>query len=288
MMRILICHIWKWGKTMERAGHINGCSRKAGRAVSSLMVCAALVLAAGQAAAEGRDDLDLPQPPAIATDDEYGFTDGAKAFVCSEMGFLSFVWGIDEELRSRQFPGATVQYANGLIVLAETLEVHGITTMQSAYLSREPAGTWVFSGFRGTVPISDRCTDITAELAESFPDLAVAASWGMPEVSKRVVLFEALEDDLRTRLELAELERDAVKSEVAGLREQMTGLETELVTARMAVCEMATQTQSLLTRASFDGEAGAPPKFGELLAEAAGLADCIEGAVLVNSTGEDQ
>ena len=30
----------------------------------------------------------------------------------------------------------------------------------------------------------------------------------MPEVERRVALFDALEDDLRTRLELAELERD--------------------------------------------------------------------------------
>jgi hypothetical protein len=135
------------------------------------------------------------------------------------------------------------------------------------------------------VPVSDRCTDITADLAESFVDLALAASWGMPEVSKRVVLFDALEDDLRTRLELAELERDSAQTEFAALREEMAGLETELVTARMAVCEMATQTQAMLVRASSDGETGAPAGLGDLLAETAGLSDCIEGTVLTTSAG---
>lgn len=264
---------------------MNGRDRQGNGTRLGLALCGAALLSAGGAIAEESQDLAAPPLAVVETEDPHGFAEGAKAFVCDDLGFLSFVWGIDEELRSRQFPGAAVQYADDLIVVAETLEIHGITTMQSAYLSRDPSGSWTYSGFRGTVPVSDRCADITAELAASFADIALAASWGMPEVQKRVGLFDALEDDLRTRLDLAELERDAALTETAALRDEMAGLETELVTARMAVCEMATQTQSLLTRASFDGDAGAPAGFGELLAEAAGLAECIEGAVMVTSTG---
>jgi hypothetical protein len=252
------------------------------------LLCGAVILGGSQAAAEEVEDLPASPPAVQVAENAHELADGAKAFVCDDIGFLSFVWGIDEELRSRQFPGATVQYASGLIVIAETLEIHGITTMQSAYLARGQAGTWDFSGFRGTTPVSDRCTDITADLAESFVDLALAASWGMSEVSKRIGLFDALEDDLRTRLELAEFERDAVTTEVAELRREMDGLETELVSARMAVCEMATQTHTLLTRASFDGETGVPPAFGDLLAETAALTDCIQDTVLVNAPGEEK
>lgn len=255
------------------------------RAASLKLGVLCAILTVGQAAAEEARDVTVIQL-AVETEDPHGFVDGAKAFACDDVGFLSFVRGKNETLRSRQFPGATVQYANGLIVVAEMLEINGMTTAQSAYLSRDPAGTWTYTGFRGTVPVSDRCTDITGELAKSFVDLALAASWGMPEVSKRVGLFDALEDDLRTRLELAELERDGAKAEFAALREEMSGLETELVTARMAVCEMATQTQLLLTRASFDGDAGAPARYRDLVAETAALTDCIDSTVLVTSTGE--
>jgi len=249
------------------------------------LLCCVSVLAGSHATADESQDVAAPPLAGIDMEDPQGFAEGARALVCDDLGFLSFVWGIDEELRSRQFPSAVVQYAEGLIVVTEMLEIHGITTTQSAYLTREAAGIWTYSGFRGTVPVADRCTDITAQLAESFVDLALAASWGMPEVAKRVGLFEALEDDLRTRLELAELEREAVKAEEIALRDEMSGLETELVTARMAVCEIATHTQALLTLASFEEDAAPPTGFGDLLAETAALTECIEDAVLVTSTG---
>ena len=250
-------------------------------------LCGVAIMAAGNAAA---DESGTVSPPTLALadiEDPRGFEKGARALVCNEFGFVSFVWGIDDELRSRQFPTATIQYSDGLIVVTDTLEIHGMTTMQSSYLAHASADTWTYSGFRGTVPVADRCTDITAELAESFVDLALAASWGMPDVARRVELFDALEDDLRTRLALAELEREAVEIQAAALRNEMAGLETELVTARMAVCEMATHTQGLLTLASFDGDAGAPTGFVDLLAETAALSDCIEDTVLVTATGSE-
>jgi hypothetical protein len=55
----------------------------------------------------------------------------------------------------------------------------------------------------------------------------------------------------------------------------------------MAVCEMATHTQGLLTQASFDGDAGAPTGFVDLLAETAAFSGCIEDMVLVTATGSE-
>jgi hypothetical protein len=217
-----------------------------------------------------------------------GIEDGAKALFCENLGFMSFVRGVDERLRSPQFPGATVQSGDGLIVLTSALEIQGITAEQSSYLTRGEEDRWTFTGFRGTEPVADRCTDITKDLAGSFRDLALAASWGMPEVERRVALFDALEDDLRTRLELAEFERDALLTDSDMMRQQVAGLTTELVTARMAICEIATQTQGLLTNASFGPEGGTPPAgFAELLAEASTMSECIEGTTMTVGTSQD-
>ena len=249
--------------------------------------CAAIALAASQATADEGQIASAPPETAALTEKSSGSADGVKALVCDELGFLSIFGGIDEELRVRQFSGATVQHADGLIVVTNTQEIHGITTLQSGYFIRASARTWTYAGFRGTEPIADRCTDITTELADSFVALALAASWGMPEVERRVDLFEALEDDLRTRLELAELEREALQIEAAALREEISGLETELVTTRMAFCEIANQTQGLLTWTSFDGDTAAPAAFIDLLAEATTLSECLEDTVVVTSTGPD-
>jgi hypothetical protein len=217
-----------------------------------------------------------------------GIEDGAKALFCENLGFMSFVRGIDERLRSPQFPGASVQSTDGLIVLTSALEIQGITAEQSSYLTRGEEARWTFTGFRGTEPVADRCTDITKDLAGSFRDLALAASWGMPEVQRRVALFDALEDDLRTRLELAELERDALLTDADTMRQQVAGLTTELVTARMAICEIATQTQGLLTNASFGPEGGTPPAgFAELLAEASTMSECIAGTTMTVGTSQE-
>lgn len=217
-----------------------------------------------------------------------GIEDGAKALFCENLGFMSFVRGIDEQLRSPQFPGASVQSTDGLIVLTSALEIQGITAEQSSYLIRGEEARWTFTGFRGTEPVADRCTDITKDLAGSFRDLALAASWGMPEVQRRVALFDALEDDLRTRLELAELERDALLTDGETMRQQVAGLTTELVTARMAICEIATQTQGLLTNASFGSEGGTPPTgFAELLAEASTMSECIAGTTMTVGTSQE-
>jgi hypothetical protein len=217
-----------------------------------------------------------------------GIEDGAKALFCENLGFMSFVKGLDERLRSPQFPGASVQSTDGLIVLTSALEIQGITAEQSSYLTRGVEDRWTFTGFRGTEPVADRCTDITKDLAGSFRDLALAASWGMPEVERRVALFDALEDDLRTRLELAELERDALLTDSDTMRQQVAGLTTELVTARMAICEIATQTQGLLTNASFGPEGGTPPAgFAELLAEASTMSECIAGTTMTVGTSQE-
>jgi hypothetical protein len=217
-----------------------------------------------------------------------GIEDGAKALFCENLGFMSFVRGIDERLRSPQFPGASVQSTDGLIVLTSALEIQGITAEQSSYLTRGEEARWTFTGFRGTEPVADRCTDITKDLAGSFRDLALAASWGMPEVQRRVALFDALEDDLRTRLELAEFERDALLTDADTMRQQVAGLTTELVTARMAICEIATQTQGLLTNASFGPEGGTPPAgFAELLAEASTMSECIAGTTMTVGTSQE-
>jgi hypothetical protein len=217
-----------------------------------------------------------------------GTEDGAKALFCDQLGFMSFVRGVDERLRSPQFPGATVQSAEGLIVLTSALEVQGITADQSSYLTQGEGNRWTFAGFRGTEPVADRCTDITADLKASFTDLAMAAAWGLPEVERRVSLFDALEDDLRTRLELAELERDALLTDAEAMRQDVAGLTTELVTARMAICEIAAQTQGLLTNASFGPEGGTPPAgFAELLAEASTMSECIEGTTMTVGTSQD-
>jgi hypothetical protein len=233
-----------------------------------------------------------PAPEAVAEAEPQplseGIEDGAKALFCEQLGFMSFVKGIDERLRSPQFPGAAVQSTEGLIVLTSALEIQGITAEQSSYLTRGAEDRWTFTGFRGTEPVADRCTDITKDLAGSFRDLALAASWGMPEVERRVALFDALEDDLRTRLELAELERDALLTDADSMRQQVAGLTTELVTARMAICEIATQTQGLLTKASFGPEGGSPPAgFAELLAEASTMSECIEGITMTVGTSQD-
>jgi hypothetical protein len=233
-----------------------------------------------------------PAPVAIAEAEPQplleGIEDGAKALFCENLGFMSFVRGVDERLRSPQFPGASVQSTDGLIVLTSALEIQGITAEQSSYLTRGEEDRWTFTGFQGTEPVADRCTDITKDLAGSFRDLALAASWGMPEVERRVALFDALEDDLRTRLELAELERDALLTDSDAMRQQVAGLTTELVTARMAICEIATQTQGLLTNASFGPEGGTPPAgFAELLAEASTMSECIEGTTMTVGTSQE-
>jgi len=248
------------------------------------LLCGAAAFAAGVALANAED---MPPAAAALPKAPAGFEDGAKAFFCEGFGFVAFVRGIDQNLRSPQFPGATVQSADGLIVLTATLDIQGITTQQSSYLTRAAGDSWSYSGFQGTAPLADRCTDITQELAGSFATLALAASWGMPAVQRRIGLFDALEDDLRTRLDLAEMERDALLTDADAMREQAAGLTTELVTARMAICEIATQTQGLLRQASFGPDAGAPARFTDLLAEAATMSDCIAGTVMTVGTSQD-
>lgn len=213
-----------------------------------------------------------------------GFVDGARAMMCNEIGFMSFVWGIDDELRSPQFPGAKVQYADGLIALTDDHEINGIKIQQSAYLTFLRPGQWSYSGYRSTQPVSDTCVDITSALEESFVDLALAASWGMPKVRERVRVFDLLEDDLRTRLELARHERDEIRVEAAALRNDLAGLETELATARMAVCEIASHTRDLLVQASSGTTShSAPEGFFATLAEVDAFDDCLSEAIFVTS-----
>ncbi len=288
MMSIRAFHIWDIGGwNMSRT---NRSARSSGRMAIALLSVAA-IMAADSAMANGHDMSAAP-PIVVAASEAApvlpGVEDGARALFCEEIGFLSFVRGIDERLRSPQFPGATVQAADGFIVLTATLETRGIAAEQSSYLTRGEADRWTFTGFRGTEPVADRCTDITKDLAGSFRDLALAAAWGLPEVQRRVALFDALEDDLRTRLELAELERDALLTDADTMRQQVAGLTTELVTARMAICEIATQTQGLLTQASFGPEGGTPPAgFAELLAEASTMSECIAGTTMTVGTSQE-
>ncbi len=244
-----------------------------------------IAMAGGSALAAG-DAVEAQSAPLTVLDieDPRGFSEGARVLMCDEIGFLSFVWGIDEELRSPQFPGAEVQYADGLIAITDEVEINGISVRQSAFLSHLASGDWGYSGYRGTMPVADTCADITADLSESFVDLALAASWGMPQVRQRVDLFDALEDDLRTRLELAELEGRKARDEAEALRVDLAGLETEIETARMAVCEIATHTQGLLVEASAGGGAETPEAFVNALAEVGALTDCIDDAVMVSGS----
>lgn len=281
-------HIWDIGGwNMSRT---NRSAHSRGRTAAALLWGAAM-MAAGGAMANG-EDLSSAPPLVVAAPEARTqlpeIDEGARALFCETLGFLSFVRGVDERLRSPQFPGATVQSGDGLIVLTAALEIQGITAEQSSYLTRGEADRWTFTGLQGTAPVADRCTDITKELAGSFRDLALAAAWGLPEVERRVALFDALEDDLRTRLELAELERDALLTDADAMRSQVAGLTTELVTARMAICEIATQTRGLLTQASFGPDGGTPPAgFAELLAEASTMSECIAGTTMTVGTSPD-
>ena len=241
--------------------------------------------AGGEAANDEMSIGSATELSVVGIEEPGGFSEGARAMVCEERGFVSFVWGIDEELRSPQFPGATVQYADGLIVVTDDQELNGISIRQSSYMTFVPPRGWTFAGYRGTVPMSESCIDITDPLADSFTDLAMAASWGMPKIEKRVEIFDLLEDDLRTRLELAERDRDRVIEDAAALRQNLESLETELATARMAVCEIATHTQGILSRASFNGSAEADAGFVDALAEMGSFSDCIDDAIFVNATG---
>ncbi|MBY6067242.1 hypothetical protein KUW17_10860 [Leisingera aquaemixtae] len=248
-------------------------------------------IAAIGSTANGEEYIE-PEMPGVQVAN--AFEEGARAMMCEKVGFLSFVWAIDQELKSPQFPDASVQYSDSLIAVTRDRSINGISVPQSEFLWREAPRKWKYSGFDGIEPVTDSCTDITAEIAASFMDFAEAASWGLPDLEQRAVLFDALEDDLRTRLELAQIERDEAKQELVALRDENSGLETELSLARLAVCEISSRTQEMLVNASAVSAPAGLAEFSHNAARLFGGEDCngtieenieekIENAVFVST-----
>jgi hypothetical protein len=276
------CHIWT-GKGVEmnkatRPQRAPG-QRSLGRvAPIALAACACL---GAPAWAEQADAGAAPRLE-IAS----GFDAGARVMMCDKTGFVSIVRTPDAGLRSPQFPASEVRMSDDLIILSGEQRVQDIAVPQSAFLWADAPGSWVFSGFDGLVPVTDRCRDITAEVAASFVDIAMATAWGMPKVDQRVALFDALEDDLRTRLELAEADRDAAHEQLAIQREAVEILDTELALARMAVCELASQTQEMLVTVSASEQTEDLATLAVSLGQSFGAETCrqaVEGAVFVRS-----
>lgn len=216
-------------------------------------------------------------------------SDGAKAMVCEKIGFLAIVRDIDGTLVSPQFPHLDIQHSDQVFALTDAdAELNGMKINFTSFLRFEQPDRWVFTGFDGTSPFVDDCRDITSDLAFSFRKIAVGASWGLPHVRKRVELFDAFEDDMRTRLELTDLERQSLEEQNEDLQMQVTSLHAELDELRLAACKRSLRSGQLLFTAgpgtnAETGDAGPP----DPLSFTTPLWDCVEDTVLVNFAGAE-
>lgn len=202
--------------------------------------------------------------------------DGAKAMVCEKVGFLAILRDADGRLSSPQFPAIEIRYSDGLFALIEAeSEVQGLQVPYTTFIRYHGPETWILSGFEGTTPFIDSCRDITADLAFSFSKIAFAASWGIPHINERANLFAALEDDLRTRLELATLEKEELAEANLRLVGQIDEISGELAEVRLVACELAGVADTLVVEAALGGPSG----------EDKLLEGCVDDAVYVRSDG---
>jgi hypothetical protein len=213
------------------------------------------------------------------------FSEGAKAMVCDRLGFLAIVRTSDEKISSPQFPLVQIQHSDGLFALTEEqVEIEGLSVSYTSFLKYRGGEEWVFSGFDGTQPFEDTCRDITGDLAFSFSKIALAASWGMPHIEERVRLFDAIQDDLQTRLELAGAEKDELERVTSRLEDENDRLSDDLGEILTAVCEVTAGADDLVTEASLQPAADARPAGISALRTAASSAGgCISDTVLTSS-----
>ncbi len=212
-------------------------------------------------------------------------SEGAKAMVCEKLGFLALVRNSDGTIASPQFPNVTVQHSEGLFAITEdAVDIRGMSVSYTSFLEFQGNESWVFSGFDGTSPFQDSCLDITGELAFSFAKIALAASWGMPHIEERVRLFDALQDDLQTRLEFANVEREQLLAENAGLSEQVARLENSIDELLFAVCEVTGNVEEFATEVAV--KTAARPLQTELSTlqdTASSLGGCLTNTVLTQA-----
>lgn len=212
-------------------------------------------------------------------------SEGAKAMVCDQLGFLAIVMNSDGTIASPQFPLVRIQHSEGLFALTEEeVEVQGMAVTYTSFLRFEGSEKWVFSGFDGTNPFQDSCRDITGELAFSFAKIAIAASWGMPHIEQRVRLFDAIQDDLQTRLELAGFERDELIAERSQLRDEVDRMGGSLDTLLAAVCEATSGSDQFVMEASYGpGPTAVLPDLAVLRTAATSIGGCLTDTVLTST-----
>jgi len=216
-------------------------------------------------------------------------SDGAKAMVCEKIGFLAIVRDTDGTLVSPQFPHLDIQHSDQVFALTDAdAELNGMKINYTSFLRFQQPDRWVFTGFDGTSPFVDDCRDITSDLAFSFQKIAVGASWGLAHVRERVELFDAFEDDMRTRLELTDLERQTLEEQNEDLRTQVTSLNRELDELRLAACNRSLRSGQLVFAAKpvASAETGDASPPGPLTFSNP-LWDCVEDTVLVNFAGAE-
>ncbi|MGI1662323.1 hypothetical protein ACRDNQ_08780 [Palleronia sp. KMU-117] len=218
--------------------------------------------------------------PAVAepADEPLTIEDGAKVLVCEKVGFFAIVQDHDGRLSTPQYPQLHVQYADGLFAMTEPdVDIQGVKVAYTSFLKFEGAQHWVFSGLDGTTPFEDRCRDITSDLAFVFPKIAIAATWGLPEIEARVGLFDAIMDDMSTRLELATAERD----ELAVTNE---ALQADYESLTLEACEFAAAALPVLKVVHAASATEAASDIDEVLGAATRLGDCLEDSVMVRSS----
>lgn len=218
--------------------------------------------------------------PALAEPSDQPLTieDGAKVLVCEKVGFFAIVEDHDGRLSTPQYPQLQVQYADGLFAMTEPdVDVEGVTVAYTSFLKFVGAQQWVFSGLDGTTPFEDRCRDITSDLAFVFPKIAIAATWGLPEIEARVGLFDAIMDDMSTRLELATAERD----ELAAVNEV---LQADYESLTLEACEFAAAALPVLEVVHSASVSDGGTDIADVLGTAARLGDCLDNSVMVRSS----
>jgi hypothetical protein len=236
--------------------------------------------------------LALWAPPAFSSErsaensgEPLMLSEGAKAMVCEKLGFLALVRNSDGSIASPQFPNISVQHSDGLFALTEdAVDVRGMSVSYTSFLEFQGDESWLFSGFDGTNPFRDSCLDITGELAFSFAKIALAASWGMPHIEERVQLFDALQDDLQTRLEFANIEREQLIAENVGLGEQVAQLESSIDELLIAVCEITGNVESFATEVAVKTTvAPLQAELSTLQETASSLGGCLTNTVLTQA-----
>jgi hypothetical protein len=212
------------------------------------------------------------------SDQSLTIEDGAKVLVCEKVGFFAIVQDHKGGLSAPQYPQLQVQYSDGLFAMTEPeVEVGGVTVTYTSFLKFTGAQKWVFSGLDGTVPFQDSCRDVTTDLAFVFPKIAFAAAWGMPQIEERVGLFDAIMDDMRTRLELATAAQD-------DLAEKNRVLQADYEAMTLEACEFAAAALPVLKVVQTASLSDEGQDIGDILGAATRLGDCLDGSVMVRSS----